>query len=480
MIFEAFCRTVQARGLLSAGDSVLAAVSGGADSVALLRLLARYAERFPLTLVVAHVNHGVRGAAADEDQRFVESLARRLGLRCLALPAASAVRPRPAARPGEEALRRVRHALLARAARSHGCHRIALGHTMDDQAETVLMRLLRGAGRRGLSGMAFAGPGRLIRPLLGIRRAEARAYLEGIGQTYRRDETNTDERFLRNRIRGRLLPLLAGYNPSIVPALARTAELLAEEDRYLDELAAGWLAARARPARAGSALGTDAGPAVAVPAGDLSSLPAARARRVARLMLRDAGGDPRGARLTAVGELLALAAESDGAAVRRLAGGMTAAREGLEIIVAGRASGPGAAGAAGFSLTLPIPGRLELPGLGAAIEARVEAAPAAGELASGRDLAWLDADLLGSSVTVRTRLPGDLFHPLGAPGRRKLKEFLIDRKVPRPRRDRIPLVVGPAGIAWVVGERIGHPYRLTGATRRVAVLRYTKGVDVRA
>jgi len=466
MIQEIFRRTVVTHGLLTAGDRILVAVSGGGDSVALLRLLAGYRDAGPLTLVVAHVNHRLRGAASDGDQTFVEDLAAGLGLECVTLQADAPAREPGAPMPGEESLRRARHLLLGGAARDRGCDRIALAHTMDDQAETILMRLVRGSGRRGLSGMAFRGPGRLIRPMLEIRREMVRAWLDRIGQPRREDETNADPRYLRNRVRARLLPAVEEMNPRAVEAMARAAGILALEDRYLDRLARGWLGGRS----------------TGVSAGELASLPRALAMRVARLMLKRAGGEVRGARLADVTALLDLAGRGRDGDSRCLGGGIEASRDGVSIVL--KVAGAEPAREAGpYSRSMPVPGRVELPDGGGVLEARlvpreaVAADPADEAPGPGR-LALLDARRLGPVVTVRNRRPGDLFHPLGAPGSRRLKEFLIDRKVPRRQRDIVPLVVGPVGIAWVVGERVAHPYRLTEATELVARLEYTPRVDL--
>jgi tRNA(Ile)-lysidine synthase len=155
-------------------------------------------------------------------------------------------------------------------------------------------------------------------------------------------------------------------------------------------------------------------------------------------------------------------------------GGLRGAREGSDLRLWRASAAAATQDAEPFSITLPIPGQVAVAAADGVIEARVmERGEGAPELAGG-DRAWLDADRLGPMVTVRSRLPGDRFHPLGGEGRRRLKEFLIDGKIPRGRRDRIPLVVGPMGIAWVVGVRIGDPYRLTDATRRVALLQYRR------
>ena len=478
MILPTFTRTVRDHLLLESGDRVLAAVSGGGDSVALLVLLMRYARDVPLTIHVAHVNHRLRAEASDQDEAFVRDLARQFGLPFVAL-SPDPERAESSRGRSEESARRLRHRLLSAAATASRCGRIVLAHTMDDQAETVLMRLMRGAGRRGLSGMSYAGPGKLVRPMLDITRDQARAFLSEIGQEYREDASNQDQRFLRNRIRADLIPVMARYNPAIKTILARTAGLLREEDLFLDHLASEILARHlvAAPAGRVKALGTSA--EMVVPAAVLNGAAPPLARRIARQILARVGADPRGARLTAVEDLLALAAGSGTSDRREAAGGILLKREGVYLCVGGPRGLEDLPRLTSFSVPLAIPGRADLTSIGGVLEARLVPGGQVETAQTGPDIVYLDAGLLGPVATVRSRLPGDVFHPLGAPGRRKLKRFLIDSKIPRRTRDMIPLVVGPAGIAWVVGGRIAHPYRLTEATRQVAELRYMRRVDLR-
>ncbi|MGH9867362.1 MAG: tRNA lysidine(34) synthetase TilS [Candidatus Polarisedimenticolia bacterium] len=461
---SAFCDAVRRHALIVPGERVLAAVSGGADSVALLRLLHAHREALGLDLVVGHVNHAMRGATADVDEHFVKELASRLGLPCVAR------RAHPAPRTEEEA-RRVRHLLLKLIARDAGCVRIALAHTMDDQAETMLMRVARGAGRRGLSGMARSGPGPLVRPLLGVRREDLRRYLAHLEQTFHEDETNQDQSRLRNKVRARLLPVMEEMNRAVVPALARAAELLAQEDRWLDRQATDWVAAHTVGPSPDAA-----GGAVEVKAADLGLLDPALARRVARILLERAGSDPRGLPAASVERLLELARRPTLQSFHLdLPGGMKAERHGLSLVVHRAGSRPLPADAP-LTARLSVPGRTDLPGLGlslvARIAARADADPAdrADPADAGAWRALVDADRLGTDVEVRTRLAGDRFHALGAPGEKKLGAFLIDRKIPRSGRDRLALVVGPEGIAWIVGVAVGHRYRVTEASTRVAIL----------
>jgi len=463
-ILPAFRREVERHGLLLPHERVLVAVSAGGDSVALLHLLAEYSRNVPLELNVAHVNHRQRGPASDADERFVSELAGGLGYPCLLLEGD----PSPGGAPGrgsspasEEALRRKRHALLARAARDRGCSRIALGHTMDDQAETVLMRLMRGAGRRGLAAMAWSGPGRLVRPLLGMRRAALRAWLTAHDRPWRQDVSNADPRYLRNRVRSGLLPEMERCNPAIVEVLSRTAGVMRDEDALLDGMT--------REGLKGAVRRFDGRVAVTVRA--LAALPLPLARRGVRILIGMAGGDPRGADTRTVARILALA-RGGSLSDRGISGGMCAVRDGDELVFAAagttRAPEP-------FCIEMRIPGEVTIPSSPGILTARIVDRSQVDWTAPGPDRACLDADRLGDVVTIRSRRPGDRFHPLGGPGGRRLKEFFIDGKVPRSLRDRIPLVEGPSGIAWVVGERIGEPYRLTGATRRVALLEWSQG-----
>jgi tRNA(Ile)-lysidine synthase len=269
---EAFLHAVERYAMVRRGDRLLAAVSGGGDSVLMLHLLIGHQARCPFSIHVAHLNHGLRGAESDEDEAFVRDLAAR---HALPLTCSRADLARVPGGPSsvEERARNARHEFLRTAARASGCARIALGHTLDDQAETVLMWLLRGAGRGGLSGMEPVTREGLIRPLIGVRRKEARSYLRDRQIPCRDDATNDDPTRLRNRIRARLIPLLEEEFDDPVETIAGEAALLAEEESYLD-------------ARALELLGTDGSPLFCDLAG--SSAPALL-RRAVRLAAEAAG-----------------------------------------------------------------------------------------------------------------------------------------------------------------------------------------------
>ncbi len=218
------------------GDCVLAAVSGGGDSVLMLHLLAALRGSIPFTLEAAHLNHGLRGAESDADEAFVRDLAGRLSI-FLSADGVDLTR-----RPGEpssleERARDARRAFLLRTARDRACGRIALGHTLDDQAETILMWLLRGTGRGGLAGMEPVTPEGLIRPLIRARRSEVRDHLRAMGEPFRDDPTNDDSARTRSWIRLRLIPRIEEGFPEAVARIGALAEGLRGEERLLDELA---------------------------------------------------------------------------------------------------------------------------------------------------------------------------------------------------------------------------------------------------
>lgn len=224
---------VRRHGLLKAGDRVGVAVSGGADSVALLRLLLELGSELGIVLSVAHFHHGIRGAEADADAEFVAGLAssHKLELHQGSGDVPAHARARRAS--VETAARELRYRFFATLLKSGAVGKIATGHTLDDQAETVLMKTLRGAGTRGLAGIYPALHSGLVRPLLGVRRRELEEYLRGLGQEWREDSSNRDPRHLRNRVRHELLPLLEReFNPEVTRVLAETAEVARAEEEF--------------------------------------------------------------------------------------------------------------------------------------------------------------------------------------------------------------------------------------------------------
>ncbi|MFP4057450.1 MAG: tRNA lysidine(34) synthetase TilS [Candidatus Brocadiia bacterium] len=443
--------TIRRGGLLAHGDRVVVAVSGGPDSMALLEALVALRERLGLELWVGHLDHGLRGAAGAADAAFVAARARELGLPV-------EVGRAEVGRGGsvEHAARRARYAFLERLAGRLGAGRVALGHTADDQVETILEGLLRGGELGALCGMPASRPiaegsaVRVVRPLLEVRREEGLAFLARRGVGYRVDESNADLDFERNLVRHRLLPLLEGRAG---PGL---------RSRLLDLAGRASDFAAAALALADALVGEDA-EGVRLEARRLAAQP----RLVRRLAVRRAyvraggSGELRRRAIDAVEHLLG--AQSGRRA--ELAGGLVAWREYDAVRVGRPAASPRPVHA-----VLPVPGRLELPQAGLWVEAELLEGPAPG-YSPDRWEELVDLGRTGRPLAVRTRRPGERFQPLGLGGSKAVKDLLTDQRVPRRERARQLVVVGRCGIAWVVGRRLDERARVTPATRRVARLR---------
>ena len=424
--------------LLDGVDALVIAVSGGPDSMALLHLLHEIS-RGRRRLVVGHVHHGIRGAEADRDAAFVEKQASALGL-------PSEIRRVRVLAGGnlEERAREARYRDLREIAREEGIGLVATGHTEDDQAETLLLRLFRGAGRGGLSGIDSKRPDGVIRPLLGISRAELVDFLGRRRIPYRRDRSNRDTRHTRNRIRRRVLPVLEKeLGPGVSGVLARTAAILLEEDRWMDRLVSG--AAR-------SLTGPEGGLDVA----GLLRLPGAQARRVVRFWLAGLRGDLRQLSATHIESVLA-AARTDGARVS-IPGG-TIRRAGTRLVAGdvGRVQA--------FSARFD-PGVLALPG---GWELRRREAVRR-DLRAGPWRALFDAATLSGGLRVRTPRAGDRVRPLGLDGSRKLQDVFVDAKVPREERSRWIVVTAGRSILWVPGLVRSGQAPIREVTRSIVVL----------
>jgi len=467
-------RTLQRYRLTGPADRIAIAISGGPDSVALTWLLHDLEQRGATRPIAGliHVNHLLRGADADADEAFCRALADRLGVPCEVTQVDVAAAARESGRSIEATARDVRYAFFEEGADRIGATVVATGHTLDDQAETVLMRVLRGAGARGLSGIR-PRLGRFIRPLIDCRKADLRRYLDERGEAFREDLSNVDLSIARNRVRHELMPVVRRVAPGADRALARLARLAADDE--------AWLTRAAIENRVAVVL-SDKGRVRELDAVELGTLAPALSRR----LIRELAAEITPAALTAQHlEAVVDLAASDGPEGQVDLPGLTVRRSGrtLLLTVAGpngradrRDRRPG--GWASWPVRpLAVPGRVDLGEAGRVIVATlVEAAsvgPTAGE---GADRAVLQAGAVTLPLAVRNRRPGDRFRPLGAPGRRKLQDLFVDRKVPRAQRDAVPVVVDADGrIVWVAGVAMAEECRVTAPEAGVVILEMRKG-----
>lgn len=451
-------RTIQTHAMLARAGRVLVGLSGGADSVAMLYLLRELEAGGDITIAgVAHFNHSLR-AAAEEDEAFCRALAASLQLpfeagRGDVRALASAER-----RSLEDAARRARYAFLETVADRLCAEAIAIGHTRDDQAETFLLRLLRGAGPRGLAGIRPKS-GRVIRPLIEIARHEVRAYLAARELVFREDESNNDVTIPRNRVRRELLPVLEAFSPGVMDVLAREADIAREDEDFLSRAAVDLLP--------GIVLTDTHG--IALQAESLRALhPALGCRVVREALERAAPGHFFGR--DHIRAVLALAADPPGAAGCAVSvPGLDVRRAGSRLVLESAASGARPFENS-FHVPLSIPGEVSLPGWTVSAS---PASPNGGALVFSSGSVAVPASGLKLPLAVRSRRPGDRFRPLGMRGRgRKLQDFLVDRKVPRKERDTLPLVVDSDDrIVWVVGQSVAEDFRVTGASQGVILLK---------
>jgi len=446
MLLEKVRKTVTRFEMLQRGEGVVVATSGGPDSMVLLHLLLRLQKLWQLRLHVAHLDHGLRGEEGNRDAEFVRARAERWGLPVTVGKIEGLRREKGSL---QEAARRARYRFLEGVAQAVRAERIALGHTQDDLAETVLINLLRGSGLRGLAGIPPARQGCIIRPLIEVSRKEVSIYADAYQIPFVRDSSNAQEDYLRNRIRLKLLPILAEYNPKAVEALARAALILREEDMYLSSLVEEALAS----------LFVRRGEEAALSAVKLKTLPSALRRRVLREAFnRFSGYSLSWERTTALERLL------DAPPGRlHLVGQIAASWEGKELIFASHRMEKG------NDVVYPLSpeGETDLPAFG--LRLRLTGLPkgACDLRVAGPFCAFLDAGEAQHPLVVRAWRPGDRFSPIGLGGSKKLQDFFVDAKVPRRRRSSIPLLLSGDRIAWVVGYRLDERFKVREGTTNV-------------
>jgi tRNA(Ile)-lysidine synthase len=487
--------TIERDHLLARGDIVVVGVSGGPDSLCLLHLLCQLKADLALELHVAHLHHGLRGQDADADAAFVRAVAADWGLPC---HIEHADVPALGSQHGwavEEAARRARYDFLARVAHATGAGTIAVGHNADDQAETVLMHMIRGAGLPGLRGMlprtnlghyrlispdldtAQAGSARtglhLIRPLLEIPRAEIETYCQTHDLEPRFDRSNLDTTYFRNWLRHVVFPLLEQHNPALKVVLRRSARVIADDFALLRaQLEAAWpQVVRAEDDRA-----------ITFDLTAWRALPTALQRSSLREAIHRLRRSLRNINFVHVEDALRVSRDGTTGMQATLPQGLmlSLGYDHLRVADTEHAiewpDGPWLpAGEA--PLPVPLPGELVVNAAGWVLRLRLMDRSDLPPDWSENQEPWratLDADVLGEDLHLRTRRPGDRFQPLGMEGQEvKLGDFFTNQKVPRTLRSRVPLLEAAWGIAWVGGLRMDERARVTDSTTRVVHVEFT-------
>jgi len=453
-------RFVQANSLFPKGETVVAAVSGGPDSVCMLHVLMALRQELSFSIHVAHLDHGLRGAESAADASYVADLARKWALPLTverhevnAYQATHRLSP-------EEAAREVRYRFLGRVAREVGADRVAVGHTRDDHIETALMHLIRGSGTRGLRGLSphnqlsIAGSQvTIVRPLLEVTREETADYCHSRSLQPRTDASNLSLSPLRNRIRQQLIPLLEQYNPRVAEALCRTARIAAEDFAFLETEAN----------RVWREVAQEETNAFSISKKRFLELPVALQRHLLRMAMEKLLGTLKDIESTHIEKVIQALDKSAGKRIT-LPEGLIFTIEYDRYLLGLEPESLSPLPALEEEVALNVPGETRLPGwrVLAHVTSRNEMDEAGNEFTACFDLAKV-----GQKLMLRQRHPGDRFQPLGMVQPKKLNRFMIDSKIPRSWRGRVPVVCSPQQIVWVVGWRIDERARVTDATTQV-------------
>ena len=450
-LLERFLQFNAEHKLFSAGQKICIALSGGIDSVVLFDLFIKIRQKLDLEICAAHLNHQLRGEEADSDQVFVESLCSSQNVPCFVDKKDVRTYGRERKMSTEEAAREVRYAFLKETARRTDSHLIALAHNANDQAETFLDHLTRGAGLAGLSGMEPVRED-FIRPLLFATRKDIELYARQNGLAFRIDSTNTDVSYKRNRIRHELLPLLEKYNPRIISSLNKTAAILGNADVFMQN--------QAKEAYNSCLIAKDAEKIILDIESYLLYFPALQ-RYILAHSLKELSQDERLIDFDLVERINTLIK-------KRAAGKKVPLTEQVAVTVAASELVVGCFRQGSEEIILdPVAGLHELWD-GWILEINSESKPLEQMLLNGSESdASVDADLIHQPVKVRTWRRGDRFQPINFAGSKKLSDFFIDLKVPFYLKKRIPILECPSGIVWVAGYRLDNRFKVTAKTKNI-------------
>ncbi len=441
-------RTVEKYGMLYGGERVLIALSGGPDSVCLLDVLNALKERWRLSLSALYIEHGLRPEETPGEIEFCKNITERYGVEFNVV----SINVRDyAEKEGitlQEAGRILRYLCLEQEALRTDADRIATGHHADDQAETIIMRLIRGAGRRGLSGIPPVR-GKVIRPLIELSRDEIEEYISSKGLDYVVDSSNLKDEYFRNRIRREVIPILKRFNPNLLNTLSRTAHILREEDDFINAFVHKALM---------RLISRKTSDTVELFLSPLEALDRVILRR-ALLRVIDETRGLRSIKMENIEYIIDLIKKGSSGDRIYLPGGIRAIRGYSTLVITSKKP------QRIEECELKVPGETLIKEAGVVLIATIE--ENVGSYGDGKEVACFDIDSLRFPLKIRARKEGDFFYPFGLGKRKKLQDFFVDEKVPRDIRDSVPLLISGEDIIWVVGYRTDERYRVGPSADRV-------------
>jgi tRNA(Ile)-lysidine synthase len=468
-VLEIVRQTMLAYRMVEDGDRVLVGVSGGPDSVALLNILMRLKKVFSLEIGVAHFNHGIRKEDAKKDASFVSALAGDLALPFY-LEKGDVPRYKKEKRLSmEQAARHLRYDFFSRVQKDYGFDRVAVGHHLDDNAELVLMALLRGSGPLGLSGIPPVRNHSIIRPLIRLSRREISGYLKNLGLKYVEDQTNHDTTHLRNKIRHKLLPLLKNdYNPGIMDALNRLSGILRQEEDWIHHHLVPEFESLRLTARGDEIVLSSAG---------LKMMHPAPRRRIIRMAIAGVKGDLKKITLFHIDAVAGLVAGGSGFRRLDLPDRILVIREGGKLIISKEhrplrtiACQPDMTAGRPFAYEIGEPCCVYIEEIKTEVSFCEMGRENIPDICSaGQNVAFFDMDKIKLPLILRNFQPGDRFVPQGLDKSVCVKTFLKKRHVPENDRHSTPVLLDSNGIIWVLGHRVGDSVKVTAETGKVLV-----------
>jgi tRNA(Ile)-lysidine synthase len=460
-------KTISDHRMYNRGDAVLVAVSGGPDSVALAHVTLALAAEFSLRPAIAHLNHGLRGVDSDRDAEFVIALAGQLDMPIYSEKKDVLAFQRSRRLSLEEAGRRLRYDFFKAVSSKYGFNKIALGHHSDDNAELVLINLLRGSGPLGLSGIAPVRGGKIVRPLIRLRRAEIIKYLTEKKLPFVTDASNTDPAFIRNKIRHHLIPeLQTAYNPRIIETLNRFGEIMRAENQWFDD---------ALEPVFEQCVSFRADQKISLALHDFNQLPKAVKRRAIRKAIQGVKNNLRRITLLHVDKILKLIEKARVSGRLSLPDGILVTRTTAEVTIEKRSHVGNRMdckklqpSSTDYQYPIPAAGTVLIKEADVSINLCEIAAQNLPDIKKTKaTVAFFDLDRLLFPLLVRNLRPGDRFSPLGVNGTQKVKKYFINHKIPAAQRRKCPLLLSAGKIVWIAGHRIDNAVKLNPHTRRI-------------
>jgi len=439
------------------GERIVLGCSGGADSVAMLHLFWRAVSLLQLELYVCHINYQLRGEASDADENLVQKYCKKLKLP-LTVHRVELSKEYHFSNL-EETLREMRYHLFSKQAELNGCRMIAVAHNKNDQAETLLLNLIRGAGTEGLSAMTFCSNLNVIRPMLNCSRNEIIVYLKNFKLAYREDETNYGTTFTRNKIRNLLLPFLESeFNPNIIDILYHTSLIIRDEAYIAEEIGDTYMKMFAKKEKY----------SISFPVSIFFELSQGLKRKILRLMFKHCAQSTRKLHFIHIESILKQMDNEQARKEVHLPCSVTVRMTKENILLYlkdfyGKINK--------FEYKIKIPSRFYVAEADKTVQASVIPIGEFKELKADKSVSCLDWSKCAAELILRNRREGDIFKAFGSPGKKKIKDYLISKKIPRDDRDALMLVVSNEQIACILGIEINDDFKVTSRTKKILCIR---------